>query len=32
MVAYRIIELAKQAERDPIRLRDAAIKFLSEEG
>jgi hypothetical protein len=32
MVAYRIIELAKQGERDPIRLRDAAVKSLSEEG
>lgn len=29
MVAYRIIELAKQGERDPIRLRDAAVKSLS---
>jgi len=29
MVAYRIIELAKQGERDPTRLRDAAVKSLS---
>jgi hypothetical protein len=29
MVAYRIIELVKDGERDPVRLRDAAEKSLT---
>ncbi len=30
MVARKIIELAQQGERDPVRLRERALKFLSE--
>ena len=29
IVAKKIIELAQQGERDPIRLRDRAVQFLS---
>jgi hypothetical protein len=29
MVAHRIMELAKQGERDPVRLRERAVQFLS---
>ena len=32
MVAYRIIELVKAGERDPLRLRDAALKSLTSDG
>ena len=30
MIAKKIIELAQQGERDPVRLRERAIQFLSE--
>ena len=32
MVAKKIIELAKQGERDPIRLRDQAVASFSQAG
>jgi hypothetical protein len=32
IVAKKIIELAKQGERDPARLRDQTVKFLSTSG